>query len=334
MRRPNVLDRYTLIDVDGGREELGDLEQAVRAGLGGAAKHLPCRFFSDEEGSLLFEEICALPEYYLTRTEYAILEERRHEIAALFPRSITLAELGSGSSTKTRLLIEALLQRHGFLRYLPVDISRSMLETSALELLEDYSALEIRAIASEYWTGIRHLKAETSRPKLIAWLGSNIGNFERSEAASFLRGVRGAMTESDRLLVGIDLRKDRRVLERAYDDAAGVTARFNLNLLKRLNRELRADFDLTQFAHRATWDEERGRVEIHLVSLRAQDVSIEKLDLQVHFAEGEPIHTENSYKYSLEEIAGLARAADLRSDRQWLDRDRRFSVNVFAPISS
>ena len=334
MPRSEAGHRYTLIHIDDGGEERESLEAAVRRGLGGASKNLPCRFFYDEEGSLLFEEICALPDYYLTRTEHAILEERCDEIATLFPGAITLAELGSGSATKTRLLIEALLRRHGFLRYVPIDISRSMLETSARELLEDYSALEIQAIASEYRAGLRHVKAETSRPKLIAWLGSNIGNFERHEAASFLAGVRAAMAESDRLLVGIDLRKDRRVLERAYDDEQGVTARFNLNLLKRLNRELGADFDPDHFAHRAIWDERRGRVEICLVSLREQVVSIEKLDLQVHFAEGEAIHTENSYKYSLAEIAELAREADLRIAEQWLDADRRFSVNIFAPAQT
>jgi L-histidine Nalpha-methyltransferase len=302
----------------------------VEAGLTALPKRLSCRYFYDHLGSLLFEEICALPEYYLTRTESEILRERAGEIAARFPHAISLVELGSGSATKTRLLIEAFRHGHSALRYVPVDISPSILEESALALLADYPGLEIVTVAAEYHEGLRQLRAESDRPKLILWLGSNVGNFHRPEAASFLRRVRETMTDADRLLIGIDLRKERPVLERAYDDPGGVTARFNLNLLARINRELGGGFDLTAFRHRAEYNEVMGRVEIYLDSLRAQCVRIAALDLEVAFAEGEPIHTENSYKYSQAEILQLAAAAGLRLEAQWLDAARRFSVNLLA----
>jgi uncharacterized SAM-dependent methyltransferase len=174
------------------------------------------------------------------------------------------------------------------------------------------------------------VRAETERPKLIAWLGSNVGNFGRAEAARFLGEIRQAMAAADRLLVGIDLRKDRETLERAYDDSQGVTARFNLNLLARINRELGGDFELANFAHRAHWDEAEGRVQMHLVSLRAQSVEIRELGLRLALAPGEAIHTEDSYKYDPGEIEALARAAGLRVARRWLDREKRFSLNLLA----
>jgi L-histidine N-alpha-methyltransferase len=302
----------------------------VEVGLTTSPKRLPCRYFYDEHGSLLFEEICRLPEYYLTRTERQILHERASEIAALFPEEIALVELGSGSATKTRLLIEAFLEVHRTLRYVPIDISPTILEESSHALLRDYPRLEIMAVAAKYEEGLVQLQSETDRPKLILWLGSNVGNLDREEAAGFLGRVRETMTPRDRVLVGIDMRKERTVLERAYDDAQGVTARFNLNLLARINRDLGGHFDLSAFRHRAIYHEEQGRVEMYLESLRSQQVRIDRLDLDVSFAAGELIHTENSYKYSSEEITALARSANLRLDRQWFDADRRFSVNLFA----
>jgi dimethylhistidine N-methyltransferase len=304
----------------------------VEVGLTASAKRLPCRYFYDEQGSLLFEEICGLPEYYLTRTERRILEERAGEIAALFPEEIALVELGSGSATKTRLVIEAFLKAHRTLRYVPIDISPTILEESSRGLLRDYPRLEIAAVAAKYEEGLLRLQAETDRPKLILWLGSNVGNLDREEAAGFLRAVRETMAPRDRLLVGIDMRKEQAVLERAYDDSRGVTARFNLNLLGRINRELGGRFDLSTFQHRAVYNEPAGRVEIYLDSRLAQRVWIEGLDLEVPFAAGESIHTENSYKYSRQEIGDLAGAAGLRLERQWMDVQGWFSVNLFAGL--
>jgi dimethylhistidine N-methyltransferase len=322
--------RFTLVahDTDA---HLASLAEEVEAGLTTARKSIPCRFLYDEEGSKLFEEICEVPEYYLTRAERSILEERADEVAEAFDAPITLAELGSGNAAKTHLLIEAFLRAHGLLRYLPVDISAAVLEESAIELLDQYDALEVRAVASEYQEGLRHVRAETGRAKLVAWLGSSIGNLTRLEAASFLKSVRFALAPDDRMLVGIDLRKDARVHEAAYDDAAGVTARFSLNLLARINRELGADFDLGAFRHRAEYREDEGRVEIQIVSLREQHVAIDALDRVVHFSAGEGIHTENAFKYSLEEIEALAHAAGMKTAQRWLDGEQRFSLNLLAP---
>jgi dimethylhistidine N-methyltransferase len=332
MTTPTPLERFTLIAAEA-HDDPQELTREVEAGLTASPKRLPCRFFYDHEGSLLFEAICELPEYYLTRTERTILLAHASEIASRFSQDPTLVELGSGSAAKTRLLIEAFLNRYGAVRYVPVDISHTMLKESSLALLEAYPNLEIVAVAGEYHDGLRQLNAMAAGPKLILWLGSNIGNFERAEAAQFLRRVRDTLSPVDRLLVGIDLRKDRAVLERAYDDSQGVTAQFNLNILARINRELGGHFDLEAFRHRAVYDEEIGRIEMYLVSTRAQRVFIDRLGLEVQFASGEAIHTENSYKYSFAEIDALASAAGLSAECQWLDVGRRFSVSLFAPTT-
>ena len=328
---PGAHPRYSIVR-DDREEHLASFAEEVERGLSAPPRSIPCRFLYDEAGSKLFEEICDLPEYYLTRAEREILQDRADEIAQAFESGpITLAEFGSGSSVKTRLLIEGLLRGHGRLRYLPVDISPSILEASALELLDDYDALEVRAIASEYHEGLRHVHADESRAKLVVWLGSSLGNLPRDEAAGFLRRVRAALEPRDRLLVGVDLRKDAASLEAAYDDAAGVTGRFSLNLLARANRELDASFSLADFRHRACYDDEAGRVIIDLVSERAQRVRIGALDLELAFEAGEAIHIEDSWKYSETEIDALAEEADLRTESRWLDGQGRFSLNLFEP---
>src|SRR5919108_2369334 len=321
----------------------------VRAGLSAVPKRIPCRFFYDAEGSRLFEAICELPEYYVTRAEREILAAHADEIAASVPAETTLVELGSGSATKTRLLIEALLRRQETLRYVPVDISRSALEASALELVAAYPRLTVNAVAAEYQDGLRYLynlaalraggagaataaAPGTDMPKLVLWLGSNVGNLGRDEAAAFLRRVREAMGPRDHLLIGIDRRKDRAVLEPAYDDAQGVTARFNKNLLARINRELGGHFDLDAFDHRATYGEAEGRIVMELVSRRAQAVPIDALGIEVPFAAGEAIHTEDSYKYADKEIGALAAAAGFAVERQWYDAHRRFTDALLRPL--
>lgn len=302
----------------------------VRNGLTCHPKYLSCCYFYDGEGSLLFEEICALPEYYLTRAEREILQARADDLLAQFSVPLTLVELGSGSAAKTRLLIEACLKRHGTLRYVPIDICRVILEQSSQQLVKEYPGLEIIAIAAEYRDGLRHLQALSADPKLILWLGSNVGNFHRPEAVRFLQEVRGTMTTGDSLLVGIDLRKERAALERAYDDSQNLTAEFNLNLLARINRELGGHFDLDAFEHRAIYNEDPGRIEMYLVSKEDQQVRIDSLDLQVSLSAGEAIHTENSYKYSFAEIESLAAASAFQIRSQWLDNQRQFSVNLLA----
>ena len=301
----------------------------VAAGLRSSPKRLPCCYFYDALGSALFEAICQLPEYYLTRAEEAILRAHREEIVTVLPEAVEVIELGSGSAVKTRILIEAILQRRQRLTYVPIDISGAMLEETARRLVRDYRGLTVRPIAAEYRDGLAHLRSLPAAPRLVLWLGSNIGNFERDDAASFLDDVRRVLAKGDRLLVGIDLRKEPTVLEAAYDDPTGVTAAFNRNLLSRINRELGGHFDVRAFTHRAVYDDVSGRVEMYLVSERTQRVAIDELDVEASFAAGEVILTEHCYKYSLAEIDTLAAAAGLWRARTWLDRENRFSVNLF-----
>jgi L-histidine N-alpha-methyltransferase len=320
--------RFNLIRLDkDGR--LAAFTRDVAAGLSASPKRLSCCYFYDALGSALFEAICRLPEYYLTRAEEEILRDHSEEIAALFPAPTDLIELGSGSAVKTRLLIEAFLRRHPVQRYVPLDICRTVLEESSLELVRAYPNLTVLAIAAEYHEGLDYLRTKEAQGKLILWLGSNIGNFERKEAARFLRQLRQTLAPGDRLLIGIDLRKDRATLEAAYDDPCGVTAAFNRNILARINRELGGSFDLRTFAHRAVYDEEQGRVEMYLVSDRAQRVMIEKAELEISFSAGEAIHTENSVKYSLAEIDMLARTVGVRRERSWFDGQKRFGLHLF-----
>jgi dimethylhistidine N-methyltransferase len=306
----------------------------VATGLTATPKRLPCRYFYDREGSRLFEAICELPEYYLTRAEAEILRDHADEIADACPAEVTVIELGSGNAVKTRLLLDALGRARRRVRYVPIDICRSVLEESSAALLRLFPWLEIVAVAAEYEQGLRHLATESDRPKLVLWLGSNIGNFDRAEAATLLRRIRDTLEPTDLMLIGVDLRKDRAVLEAAYDDASGVTAAFNLNLLARINRELDANFDIIAFRHRAVYDSELGRIEMYLVSTRSQRVTIGRLGLKVEFATGETIHTENSYKYSLTEMAEVARAAGLRTERRWQDAEGRFSLHVLRTVSA
>ena len=336
----DVAARFRLIDLCG--TDFGaEFGRDVAAGLTATPKRLSCRYFYDGEGSRLFEAICALPEYYLTRAEMAILRDHVHDIAALFPEDVTVIELGSGSAVKTRLLLEALwpsplplsLEGRGVrgrrkVRYVPIDICRPVLEESAGALLRLLPELDIVAVAAEYHEGLRQLRSESAARKLVLWLGSNIGNFERTDAGAFLRRVRDTLQVNDRVLVGVDLRKDRAVVEAAYDDAAGVTAAFNRNLLARINQELDGNFDLSAFRHRAVYDSNLGRIEMYLVSTRWQQVTIGKLGLEIAFAAGEPVHTENSYKYSLPEMEAVASAAGLQPEQCWHDAEGRFSLHL------
>jgi len=310
--------RFSLIEEERGRGSQS-LAAEVERGLRSAPKSLPCRFFYDAEGSALFEEICELPEYYLSRAEDEILAARAGEIAGAAGADGPLVELGSGSAKKTRHLIRALLERRRELLYLPIDISPSALASSAQALLAEHPGLSVRAIAAEYDAGLGRLETEAPGRKLVLWLGSNVGNLAREEAAKFLRRLVRGWSEGERLLLGVDLRKDAGVLERAYDDARGVTARFNRNLLRRINAELAGEFDPAAFRHVARYDAAEGRVDMHLESIRPQVVRIAALDMSVDLAQGERIHTESSYKYSPAEIHALARAAGMEIERAWSD---------------
>ena len=317
-------------------------------GLRANPKQLFPKYFYDELGSELFDAICLVPEYYLTRAENEILARHAGEIVAVAAAtpatgntaaatgdtaSLALLELGSGSATKTRRLIEAILKRQPELLYLPVDISASALEASAHTLLQSYPALSVEAYASDYDTALAHLAGEREsrgEGRLLAlFLGSNIGNFDRDGAEGFLRALRGVLRDGDSLLLGADLKKDRATLEAAYDDALGITAAFNLNQLVRLNREFGADFNVRAFRHVALYNEEAGRVEIYIESKFAQVVQLPGLDMEITFAEGERIHTENSNKYDTGALDALAADTGFNCARRWMDEAGRFSSNLF-----
>jgi dimethylhistidine N-methyltransferase len=324
-------DRFALRRLSNGRDATSFAED-VRAGLTTHQKSLPPKYFYDELGSQLFEAICHLPEYYLTRAESEILRDNADQIVASVNGPARLVELGSGSAEKTRYLIQALLARQGSLHYLPVDISSASLERASLELLQIYPRLSITAYAADYFTALNALAdSSTCGQRTIAlFLGSNIGNFDRDGSRTFLAEVRRVLKPGDALLVGADLKKSADVLIQAYDDALGVTSAFNLNLLVRMNRELGADFDVKKFHHRATYNEELGRVEIRMVSIEQQTVRLPALDLEITFREGETIHTENSYKFDVDQLAGMALATGFALEKTWFDGAHRFSFNLFA----
>jgi dimethylhistidine N-methyltransferase len=302
-------------------------------GLDRRSKYLPSQFFYDEEGSRLFEEICELPEYYLTRAETEILESHAADFAVRLPTIESLVELGSGSAVKTEHLLRAFEEDERQLRYVPIDVSASALEASVARIEMQHPQLEILPVLAEYETGLEAIQDLDLGPMLTIWLGSSIGNLDRESAGAFLARHRETMTSDDRLLVGIDLRKEPRVLERAYDDDQGITARFDMNLLARINRELNGSFDLSCFRHRVRYDEASGSVQSFLESQCEQRVRIDDLDLEVRFADGERIHTEDSLKYSPEEIDALAASAQLRLDHRAVDEQGRFSLNLFEPDS-
>lgn len=298
-----------------------DFGRDVRTGLTASPKWLPPRWFYDELGSSLFDAICFLPEYYVMRAEAELLNAHRRDIAEAFGPNVRLVELGSGMARKTRILLDPLTERTAALEYVPIDIDAAMLERSARELLPDYPHLRVTAICSDFARPAVPLAmlARHRGRTVVLFLGSTIGNLDPGAAVSMLRDLRGALAPGDALFLGADLRKSRAILEPAYDDPLGVTAAFNRNLLTRMNRELRANFDLASFAHRAFYDETLGRIEMHLVSARAQSVDIGALGLTVHFAEGETIHTESSYKHDAATLAALAEASGFAIYRTWTD---------------
>jgi L-histidine N-alpha-methyltransferase len=303
----------------------------VRAGLAAHPKVLYPKYFYDELGSRLFEAITALPEYYLTRAEAEILRAHSGEIATCLSGPVRLVELGSGDGQKTRLLIEALLARQGSLEYLPVDISEAAVEASARVLLAAYPDLRVTGYVGEYHQALHALRQapeEASGRTLVLFLGSTLGNLDPEHRPALLRGIRGLLAPGEAFLLGVDLKKSEDVLIPAYDDPLGVTAAFNLNLLARINRELGGRFDLAAFRHRALYNREAGRIEMHLESRRAQTVAIRALGLEIPFEEGETIHTESSYKFDLDQVAALARETGFELRRTWTDSEGRFASNL------
>lgn len=302
----------------------------VRAGLTATPKTLPPVWFYDARGSELFDAITEQPEYYLTATEKAILAEHATAILAAAGQgaTVTLAELGAGSATKTRVLIRALLAMQGEVEYTPIDVSGEAVEAAAKALSSEFNGLIVRPIVGRNREAILDLDADDPRTRLILFIGSSLGNFEPADAARFLSDVVHVMRPQDRLLLGLDMMKEPSILAHAYDDDKGVTAAFNLNVLARMNRELAADFDLDSFRHRAVVNEDEGRVEMHLVSTKDQNVHIGVLGLDVAFAAEESIHTENSYKYSPRSLARVLDKAGLENQESWYDAKEWFGLHL------
>lgn len=300
-------------------EFLGDVLQ----GLTQRPASIPPKYFYDARGSKLFDAITELPEYYPTRTEIGILSANAADIARHVGTGSLLVEPGGGSCAKVHILLEGLQPR----AYVPMDISRDHLQLAAEELAIAYPWLEIHAACTDY---TREMQLPPSAPKgthVAFFPGSSIGNFDPDGAVEFLLSVADLVGPGGYLLIGVDLKKDSAILEAAYDDAQGITARFNLNLLEHINRELGADFDLTAWRHKALYNEAEGRIEMHLISQKDQTVTID--NSRFSFNRGEGIHTENSYKYSTEEFIQLARQAGFVSDKLWLDDSNLFSVHLF-----
>ncbi|TGD99768.1 L-histidine N(alpha)-methyltransferase [Methylobacterium nonmethylotrophicum] len=307
--------------LDGGPDR--SFLQDVLSGLGAPRKQLSAKYFYDRRGSELFEAITRLPEYYPTRTELAILDRDGPEIAAGLPPGAALVEFGSGSTTKVRRLLPHLPD---LAAYVPVDVSEEFLRSEADELGRDFPRLRVEPVAADFTRPFGLPDDLKDAPKAGFFPGSTLGNFEPEAAAALLGSFARTLGTGSTLIVGIDLVKDKAVLDAAYDDAAGVTADFNLNLLTRINRELGADFDLDGFSHQAFFDENLGRIEMHLVSRKSQLVTV--AGVPFHFASGETIHTENSYKYTVPGFRALARAAGWEHARVWTDPDGLFSVHA------
>lgn len=298
------------------RDAVEDLSQSP--------KRLSPKYFYDAAGSELFEAITRLPEYYPTRTELSILTQRGGEIAKILPEGAALIEFGAGATTKARLL----LKRCRFGAYVPVDISGDFITAQANGLRKDFPDLAVHPVVADFTTPFALPADIAGTPKVGFFPGSTLGNFEPHEACAFLRSARAILGEGAQMIIGVDLEKDERVLYDAYNDAAGVTARFNLNVLVRINRELGGNFDLSSFTHRAIYNRERHRIEMHLISKKQQTVRM--LGTSFAFRSGESIHTENSYKYSIERFAALARGAGWTVRKSWTDEAKMFSVHALS----
>ncbi len=299
----------------------------VLRGLSGAPKTLSSKYFYDDEGSQLFQEIMNLPDYYLSRAELEIFQSQTTEIFAAFTEeneTFDLIELGAGDGTKTAVLIDCFLRQKTEFTYTPIDISQEAVDELTEKFKLEFPQLSIRAKRGDYFRILETLKTASDKPKIILFLGSNVGNFSREQVVDFFRNLRAAMNETDLLFVGFDLQKDPRVISKAYDDAQNITAAFNLNLLARINRELGADFDLNKFSHYAVYQPLECAARSFLISRQSQTVEIKALNKSFEFVAWEAIFMEISQKYNLEMIEDLARASGFQTARNFFDSQNYF----------
>ena len=301
-------------------------DEVIR-GLTAPQKTLPCKLFYDQTGSALFEEITRLPEYYLTRTELEILKQNSGDIALAAGSPITVIELGAGSATKTEMLLRAIARRQMRVKYFPVDISPSVLMEARNRLRTEFPGALIKPVIADFGNGFQFLK-EIAGKKLVLYLGSSIGNFERNDAVAMLRKVHDQLVTGDALLLGTDMVKAEDILVPAYDDSQGITQQFNRNILRRLNRELDADFDLEAYRHIAEWSPARSRMEIFLESTRSQTVTIGVTGTRLRFRAGERIHTEISSKYTLDMVAQMLCVSGFNLTQSWFDKQGWFGLHL------
>ena len=291
------------------------------------SKFINPKFFYDKKGSELFESICLLPEYYPTRTEISILNKLKHDLPSYLNENINLVELGSGTSVKTRLILDIFTKLQPKTEYFPIDISEILTESSE-QLLKDYDTLHITGIIDTYEGGLEFLKSYDNKKNLILFLGSSFGNFTPDDGKLFLEKILSTMKSGDLFLIGLDLVKDKNILESAYDDSQGVTAKFNLNVLSRINDELDADFDINNFSHYSIYNENDQRIEMNLKSLVSQSVIIGKSNLSLNLDKGELIHTEYSHKYHISQIKKLLSDVGFEFKNMWLDDEKHFSLTL------
>ena len=301
------------------------LVEELSSSLNQKQKSINPKFFYDKNGSKLFEEICKLSEYYLTRTEISILTHLNDKLPPHLKGDFRLVELGSGSSKKTRILLSILERLQKQIEYFPIDISKILKESSTL-LLDDYKNLHVTGIIDNYESGLEFIKNYDDKKNLIVFLGSSFGNFDYEDGLKFLQKINYSMKNDDLLLIGLDLVKDKTVLERAYNDSQGVTARFNLNILSRINSELDSNFNMNKFAHHVFYNENQSRIELYLRSLENQIVKIPKAGMVLQIKQDELVHTENSHKYTIPKIKEIFSLTSFRIKDIWFDEKRYFCL--------
>ena len=305
--------------------------EEISSSLIGNSKSIAPKFFYDKKGSDLFEKICTLSEYYPTRTEIDILKNLSIELPSYLDETFRLVELGSGASVKTRLILDIFTSLQDTTEYFPIDISEILTESSE-QLLKDYEGLHITGIIDTYEGGLEFLKNYDDKKNLIIFLGSSFGNFSPNAGRKFLKKINSTMKSGDLFLIGLDLIKDKQILESAYNDSLGVTAQFNLNVLSRINDELDADFNLDNFLHYSIYNKEDQRIEMYLKSLVRQSVIISKSNLLLNLEKNELIHTEHSHKYSLDQIRELLESIGFQINHVWLDDKKYFSLTLVSKI--